>query len=184
MAGSRPREGGRPGVDLGLSHKQWEPWMVFEQERHALFGMFQGTSADLSSVLSSSRWDGETQAGRSPGTLGGSTGSGLLRGDGGKAEPQQVKKGRGVMGQKKRRCYGSGGRTRCWGSQVAHEDLGVPASRRPGMRALSAAGDTGSPPRGPQIHTSNGESDYWRRGVTTAGAVGSFCRGSRPGRQL
>ena len=73
MAGSRPREGGRPGKDLGLSNEQWEPWMVFEREGHTLFGMFQGTSPDLSSVLSSFGWDSETQAGRCPGALGGFT---------------------------------------------------------------------------------------------------------------
>lgn len=39
VSGSGGVAGGRPGKDLGLSHTQWEPWMVLEQERHMPFGM-------------------------------------------------------------------------------------------------------------------------------------------------
>lgn len=71
--GQQAREGRRPGKDLGLSHEQREPWRVLEQERNTLFGMFQGTSPDLSSVLSSFGWDGETHAGGPLALLGGFT---------------------------------------------------------------------------------------------------------------
>lgn len=164
MAGSRSREGGRPGEDPGLSHEQWEPWMVFEQERHALFGMFQGTSADLSSVLSSSRWDGETQAGRSPGTLGGSTGSGLLRGDGGKAELQQVKKGRGVIRAEEMQVLWQWGQHPVLGKPGGPWGSGGPRQQEARHEGCECCWGHWLSPEGSQIHTSNREADCWRRG--------------------